>query len=30
MYARMALAAATKVVIKNVLTMLKVSVPESM
>ena len=30
MYARMALASATKVVIKNVLTMLKVSVPESM
>ena len=30
MYARMALAAATKVVIKNVLTMLQVSVPESM
>ena len=30
MYARMALVSATKIVIKNVLTMLKVSVPESM
>ena len=30
MYARIALASATKTVIKNVLTMLKVSVPESM
>ncbi|MBE6899802.1 MAG: arginine--tRNA ligase [Ruminococcaceae bacterium] len=30
MYARMAIASATKIVIKNVLTMLKVSVPESM